>query len=94
MTPQPPQILEVVRVQIIASQSEWLDNPVTKMFLNALNARQVEYQKNLIGRCLVITDANADIQDRACISTCKAIHKILTDPELFVKYSTMKPTDK
>lgn len=89
---QQPQILEVARKQIEASQAEWIDHPTTQMFMNALSAREFEYQRRLIDRCLTLTDANADIQDRACISTCKAIKKIMTDPDLFVKYSTLKTT--
>jgi hypothetical protein len=90
MNPAPLQVTDVAKAQIIASQSTWVDDPITQMAIKAINSRKAEYERNLIKRCLTLTDVNADIQDRACISTCSALLKILTDPDLFVRYSTLK----
>lgn len=92
MNSTPLQVTDVAKAQITASQSEWKDNPVTQMAIASITNRKAEYKKRLVDRCMTLTDMNSDIQDRACISTCDAILKILTDPELFVKYSTVKTT--
>jgi hypothetical protein len=90
MNPAPLKVTDVAKAQINASQSEWLDNPTTQMALQAITNRKNEYERSLIKRCLTLTDATSDIQDRACISTCAALLKILNDPDLFVRYSTLK----
>lgn len=92
MNPTPLLVTDVAKAQITASQSEWLDNPMTQMSIKAITNRRDEYKRRLTDRCLKLTDVNSDIQDRACISTCDAVLKILTDPELFVRYSTVKTT--
>jgi hypothetical protein len=90
---QPIEATDTAKIQIKILQQEWLENTITQMFLKALSNRQGEYKRRLLDRCLKLTDVNADIQDRACISTCDAIHKIITDPDLFVRYSTLKPNN-
>lgn len=90
MNPAPLQVTDIAKAQIIASQSTWNDDPVTHMAIKAITNRKAEYKRRLMDRCLTLTDVNADIQDRACISTCDAVLKILTDPDLFVRYSTLK----
>lgn len=85
-----PVVTDVAKAQLTEAQQQWLDNPVTQMMVNAIKNRRDKYDNDLINRCRVTTDHTLDIQERACIRTCDAILQIIGDPELFIRYSTMK----
>jgi hypothetical protein len=86
------ELQEELRKKQVAAHKMWLDNPTTQLLIKTLKDRSLKYQETMIAGVMIKSDKEVEDKLRACITTCEAIVKIVTDSDTFVEQSKQQQT--
>lgn len=84
----PEQIREEFKKKQKASHEIWLQAPQTQLALQLIKSRGDKFKISLQEGILSASNEKEETKLRVSYTTCLAIHKILTNPDLFVEETT------
>lgn len=83
-------IFEPQLKELLGQYEDWINHVGTSAMITILRKRKDNYVKGLTEHILSKSDKEYEDKQRAAISTCESILRIVTEPELFVEHLTKK----